>query len=480
MKTSHFKLLAGLTAILLPLAALAQVNSGSDGHDGALNPAGNLVIDMADHPDGIYHYTSVNIPAGVTVSFIPNAGNKPVVWLVQGDCTVAGTLSVSGVDTTSNVLGARGGPGGYGGGTAALSPTSLLGEGHGPGGGSVGPDLTYYGGNASFATIGERNTVPGAWYPPQFPAGPLYGNAFALPFLGGSGGSGGREVGGGGGGGAILIAASATITVSGSIIAKGGNGYYTYIVPGIGSYLAGSGGAGSGGAIRLIATTLSGGGTLDAGGGQALYGTFNNYPFGAGYLLNSAGTGRIRLDGFSIIFNGPTTGVRTSGLQLIIIPPANQAVSMAIQSVAGVAVAANPTGQLTAPDVIVPANQQNPIPIVVRCTNIPLNTEIIVDVKPANGATVRAVALNTAGTPASSTATVQVNMPRGGGTIQAKAVSGIALAAVSGGNDKVRSLAETGWTADGGRFAQVEVTATLGGQPRIAYITESGKRYEAN
>ena len=65
MKTSHFKLLAVSAAILLPLAGFAQVNSGSDRHDGALNPASNLVIDMADHPDGIYHYTSVNIPAGV-------------------------------------------------------------------------------------------------------------------------------------------------------------------------------------------------------------------------------------------------------------------------------------------------------------------------------------------------------------------------------------------------------------------------------
>ena len=65
MKTSHCKRLAVLAAILLPLAGFAQVNSGSDGHDGALNPTSNLVIDMADHPDGIYHYTSVNIPAGV-------------------------------------------------------------------------------------------------------------------------------------------------------------------------------------------------------------------------------------------------------------------------------------------------------------------------------------------------------------------------------------------------------------------------------
>jgi len=70
METFYSLLLIGL----LPLTGFAQVNSGSDGHDGALNPASNLVIDMADHPDGIYHYTSVNIPAGVTVSFVPNSG----------------------------------------------------------------------------------------------------------------------------------------------------------------------------------------------------------------------------------------------------------------------------------------------------------------------------------------------------------------------------------------------------------------------
>jgi hypothetical protein len=61
-------------------AAHAQVNSGSDGHDGAFNPtATNTVVDMADRPDGIYHYTEVNIPAGVVVSSIPDANNSPVV-----------------------------------------------------------------------------------------------------------------------------------------------------------------------------------------------------------------------------------------------------------------------------------------------------------------------------------------------------------------------------------------------------------------
>ncbi len=77
-------------ALLLCAEAEAQVNSGSTGADGAFNPTTNTVINMADHPDGIYHYTSVNIPTGVTVSFIPNAGNKPVVWLIQGDCVLNG------------------------------------------------------------------------------------------------------------------------------------------------------------------------------------------------------------------------------------------------------------------------------------------------------------------------------------------------------------------------------------------------------
>ena len=101
--------------LLLSLAASAQVNSGSNGSDGALNPTANLVIDMADHPDGIYHYTSVNIPAGVTVSFIPNAGNKPVVWLVQGNCTVAGAILLDGT-------GGSGSAGGLGWRSASITP----------------------------------------------------------------------------------------------------------------------------------------------------------------------------------------------------------------------------------------------------------------------------------------------------------------------------------------------------------------------
>ena len=74
--------------LLAGTAAQAQVNSGSNGSDGAFNPTTNTVISMADHPDGIYQYTSVNIPNGVSVTFIPNANNLPIVCLAQGNCLI--------------------------------------------------------------------------------------------------------------------------------------------------------------------------------------------------------------------------------------------------------------------------------------------------------------------------------------------------------------------------------------------------------
>jgi hypothetical protein len=92
--------------------------------------------------------------------------------------------------------------------------------------------------------------------------------------------------------------------------------------------------------------------------------------------------------------------------------------------VAGAAVSATPNGQLVTPDAIISGQQANPIPIVVNCANLPLNTLITVTVKPASGASVSAVGYNTAGTLAASTATVSLTMPRGGGIIYATAATG--------------------------------------------------------
>jgi hypothetical protein len=72
---------------------------------------------------------------------------------------------------------------------------------------------------------------------------------------------------------------------------------------------------------------------------------------------------------------------------------------------------------------VISAQQANPVPVVVSCTNISLNTAITVSVRPASGATVTAVGHNSTGTQASSTATVLINVPRGGGIIWATAAT---------------------------------------------------------
>jgi hypothetical protein len=78
---------------------------------------------------------------------------------------------------------------------------------------------------------------------------------------------------------------------------------------------------------------------------------------------------------------------------------------------------------LSTPDAVLSAQQNNPIPIVVSCANLPLNTLITVTVKPASGSSVSAVGYNTAGTLASSMATVSIVIPRGGGLIYATAAT---------------------------------------------------------
>ncbi len=437
--------------LALPTSSNAQVNSGSNGSDGALNPTANLVIDMADHPDGIYQYTSVNIPAGVTVSFIPNAGNKPVVWLIQGDCVINGVIEVS-AQSGSGGVGGTGGPGGYRGGNAGSSSSEA---GYGPGGGS-GYNTTSWPGMSGAGSYGSQGggTTPGN----------TYGNKFLLPLFGGSGGGGryypfygDRFCGGGGGGGSFLIV-SPSVILNGGINANGGDG-----VIATSSVDGGRGGSsgGSGGGVRIVANILSGSGSVRTNGGY------------------SGGMGRIRFDLLDSNFSGPLTGNYTQGFQPIIIPAAGQGIQLSIASIAGNTVSANPSGVLVNPDVIIPAQQTNPIPIVVSCNNIPLNSEISVIVHPANGPDVQAVGMNNAGTLAASTATLSLNMPRGGGIIYAKCVSGLAGLGANTSSKELRtkSLAETGWTTDGERFAKVEVTASLGGQQQIAYISESGKRY---
>jgi hypothetical protein len=304
-------------------------------------------------------------------------------------------------------------------------------SGFGLGGGSVGTDVTnWVGGNASYSTVGGCNTnlqMPSSsgFANVQYQPGNTYGNIYELPLLGGSGGSGDPNgLGGGGGGGAILIAVSGTLNVSGSITARGGNGYWAYHdYQNTGNtYFNGNGGAGSGGAIRLIASTFSGSGSLDTSGGQAIYG-INYYTYSFGYALDNAGSGRIRLESLADTFNGSTIGSNTRGYTGTILLPTNQLPQLIVTSVGGVPVSPSPTGVLSTPDAVLSAQQNNPIPIVVNCANLPLHSLITVSVKPASGSPVSATAYNDTGTQAASTATISISIPRGGGLIYATAAT---------------------------------------------------------
>ena len=369
-KSMKQKLLQAMIAVLLGAGASAQVNSGSNGSDGAFNPTTNTVINMADHPNGIYQYTSVNISNGVTVSFIPNANNTPVVWLVQSNVVINGTVDVSGQTGGYNGVGSPGGPGAYRGGNGGSPGVATSGQG--PGGGAAG------------CPVANSGTYTN-------------GNIFLIPLLGGSGGGGGGmscyyPLGGGGGGGGILIATSSTISLSGVINAVGGLSAHGFTDNYYGS------GAGSGGAVRLVGVTIVGTGSV-------------------------TGSARVRFDTYENNFVGSISGIFTSGSQFVIIPSSGQLPQLTVTSVGGVPVSASPTGALSTPDAVLSAQQNNPIPVVVSCANIPLNTQITVSVKPANGAAVSATGLNSTGTLSSSTATISIVIPRGGGLTYATAAT---------------------------------------------------------
>lgn len=455
--------LVGVVAlmVLMPVAG-AQFSSGSTGADGEFHPTQNITIDMNDRPDGIYHYTSVTIPNGVTVTFTPNANNTPVVWLVQGDVVISGSVDIRGRGVpSSGTNGGRGGPGGYRGGNGHILPSA----GSGPGGGNAGEDIGWRGGNASHRTEGQHWIDDDPRVAGQYPPGSVYGNTALLPLMGGSGGAGSQNSGGGGGGGAILIASSSRITFSsGSINAGGGWGYFSQY----GCW--GGGGGGSGGSIRVMAPRVSGNASIQTGGGQTV---LTGGCVGPNHISTTAGSGWARLDTFD---DAVTGGFTFRGMYPVIFLPQNATPRLRVTKIAGIEVPANPSGAAVSPDVLIPGSHTNPMTIEVRCENIPVNTPITVELKPHSGANITAVATNS-GTYASSTAIVSVDIPRGGGTISAKAVSGVAANKQEEGIALSElSVYETGLASNGERFASFEVATTVGGTDELVFVTESGER----
>lgn len=448
--------------LFVSVAASAQnnFNSGSTGADGAFAPATSQTIVVPD--SGVFNFTTVNIPAGVAITFSRGTNNKPVIILASGDVTIGGTITIDGKPGNSNATGGAGGPGGFNGGLGGYgfdqSFSGVSGDGPGGGGGGVSSSIITGtnigdgggGGNGTAGTNGGGGGNGGS-------GGPKVGAVTILPLIGGSGGGGGgaatnaRGGGGGGGGGAILIASSTTITVTGTINARGGNGI------GFSTFNNGGGG-GAGGAIRLIANTINGTGTLNVNGGSGGGGFFHN--------AGNGGQGYIRLEAFDLAnFTGITLPTNIASLTFPhpITPPNSP--SLRIASVGGINAPTTPNGSLNGvPDVIVPAATANPVTVALEASNMPVGTVLQVILTPSRGARTTVSSGPLAGTESASTASASLTLPGGISVVAAIGVIDLSIA-------KAKPM-----FLEGERVNRIEVAATFGGASELTYITQSGRR----
>lgn len=435
----------GLTTLLNPAYAF---NSGSTGADGAFSPTVSQQVTLP--ANGVFNFTTVNIPSGVIITFTRNAANTPVTILASGDVVVEGEINVNGLrgDSLDNDSGQNffsstpGGPGGFDGGRGGLAGTRG-GNGQGPGGGIGYSGTTCYGGGASYGSRGDGSCAGSR--------SSIYGSVALLPLIGGSGGGGGAATSipgasGGGGGGAILIASSGTLTINGAVRANGGRG-------GVLSANAADGGGGSGGAIRLVASMLTGSGSIQAVGSRG----------GNSSTTGRGGVGRVRLeaDNFSFASNSSPTASfsQPRGVTLAGMP------ALSITSVNGITVPAIPNGF---DDVRLPASTVSPLDVIVRATNVPLGLTVNVRVTPSLGTSTSVASNALTGTTAISTATASVSLPVGPSTMLATAVFPIT---------ETQSQVLSKFT-NGERVAQVELSTGENGVPMTRLVTVSGKYFD--
>lgn len=346
--------LATCATTLLFIGRALALPIPSDGSDGNFNPGSNIEVDLSQAIIGawdtnnsanvgkgrydatkwavVFKYASVNIPAGVTVTFKNNAARAPVVWLVSGNVNIAGSINIRGKDGTTDTIlrlaPTEPGPGGFRGN--AVGPAGF-GAGYGPG--------------AGMATNG---TSPNATYATS------YGNPQITPLIGGSGGGVAPFSSGSGGSaaGAILIASASNITIAGSIDARGG--------------IASSGGTGSGGAIRLIAEQVLGNGNL-----IAVDSGLNVLP------------GRIRVEtgllSTSLVLNPSTVAIPPPATPIIW--PAANAPTTRIISVDGVLSPTDPSAPLlSSADVGIQKNGN--VDVIIETTNFPTSGNVRLRVGP--------------------------------------------------------------------------------------------------
>ena len=384
-----------LFVLVAALSSDAQLNIPSDGSDGALNITTNTVIDLSQAVTGnwtnsgtgtgvydptqwavIFKYSSVNIASGVTLSFKNHYANPPVVWLVESNVTISGTLNLNGSVGTefspNEISPSIPGPGGFPGGAWQFDVGG--GDGFGPGGGASGGNA-----NINGSYIGS------------------YGNTQLLPLIGGSGSSWVSYCGTGSGpagGGAILIAAGSMVTVNGSINAVGGIGSLNNCNSGYPTY-------GAGGAVRIVANQVQGAGTINA---------------------NPSGRTRVEANSLSQqLIITPVVALVAPAASPAVFPSAGSP-TVNIVSVAGLNAPADPVGNFNAtPDIGLQTN--GPVTVVVQTQNVPTTGTVAVRVVPVFGASWTTNASFVSGNLASATWQVTTKFPTGYSALQAHATS---------------------------------------------------------
>lgn len=445
-----------LCLICLGSSAQAQFNSGSTGADGALDlstcTTSVCTVQIRDEPNHVFNYTTINIPSGKTLKFLPNATNSAAILLASGNVTINGIIDISGALGNSSTIGGNrtggiGGPGGYngGGGGFSVAPYFNGNAGAGPGGGSGGGSP-----NTSSATVGgSGGFVTNA-------GGQSYGTKTLVPLIGGSGGGGGggrtdgRGCGGGGGGGAVLVASSTVITFTNAqIIARGGDGNCGVF---------NNGGAGSGGAIRLVANSMSGNVSMDVRGST-----------------NQTGSaGRVRIETSNASGLSPSVSPSNSPdiFSLATPNPVFPAAipKLRITSIGGQAINNPSNSPHGNPDITIPQTLPNPVTINVAGENIPVGTFVRLIVTPQYGSSISTTkGAPLSGTTASSTASDYMNIPSGLSLITA--VCEFDITTPFAGYQPIY--------INGERVQKIEVSANVNGQSEVTYITKSGKRVKA-
>ncbi len=185
-----------------------------------------------------FNYDALSAPLSTNGDFIVYSG-AVVTHSVATSGTIGGRINanIGGSLTVSGSISAdsKGFTGGYGPGTAQITPHNF----------NAGASYGGSGGNGS-----------------QVNATGTYGSITNPTDLGSGGGNitafGGSNDGGGSGGGSIILNVAATTTVSGAISANGGNAFSCW-----------DAGGGSGGSVNVVTRTLAGNGAITARGGNA-------------------------------------------------------------------------------------------------------------------------------------------------------------------------------------------------------------------